>query len=258
MQRDDKSRFCGDCKKTVHDLASMSKAEASVLLATTATEELCVRYLHDEMGHLVFVDTFRNRPIPLVALLRKRASQAVAVAALGMSLTACMGAMRRPNVVPPTKPLPVEPGPAPIAANTTAPTPTEPASATSPTSGAAAKTPVSDRSCTRRLATTTASTADPTSVQSSCITGGTKRKCSEYRASSRFTYTVFHGLTRSGRRWSEPSECLGASTPNPGRTSNSRYECRSYSERCNYSLRRGRWPQLAVRNSGSLPYPHPR
>lgn len=137
MQRGDKSRFCGDCKKTVHDLASMSKAEASVLLAAPATEELCVRYLHDEMGHLVFVDTFRDRPIPLVALLRKRASQAVAVAALGMSLTACMGAMRPPKVVPPTKPAPVEPGPAPVEGETTAPTPTEPASATSPTTEAA-------------------------------------------------------------------------------------------------------------------------
>lgn len=137
MQRGDKSRFCGDCKKTVHDLASMSKAEASVLLAAPANEELCVRYLHDEMGHLVFVDTFRDRPIPLVALLRKRASQAVAVAALGMSLTACMGAMRPPKVVPPTKPAPVEPGPAPVEGETTAPTPTEPASATSPTTEAA-------------------------------------------------------------------------------------------------------------------------
>jgi hypothetical protein len=132
MQRGDKSRFCGDCKKTVHDLTSMSKAEASALLAAPATEELCVRYLHDEMGHLVFVDTFRDRPIPLVALLRKRAGQAVAVAALGMSLTACMGAMRPPKVVPPTKPVPVEPAPAPVEGDTTAPTPTEPATAPTP------------------------------------------------------------------------------------------------------------------------------
>lgn len=114
MQRGDKSRFCGDCKKTVHDLAAMSKAEAAVLLAAPAMEELCVRYLHDELGHVVFVDTFRDRPIPLVALLRKRASHAVAVAAMGMSLTACMGAMRPAKVVAPTKPILVEPGPAPV------------------------------------------------------------------------------------------------------------------------------------------------
>lgn len=133
MQRGDKSRFCSDCKKTVHDLTSMSQAEASTLLAAPATEELCVRYLHDELGHLVFVDTFRDRPIPLVALLRKRAGQAVAVAALGMSLTACMGARQYPKVMPPTKPIPVAPSPAPVEGDTTAPTPTEPAAASAPT-----------------------------------------------------------------------------------------------------------------------------
>lgn len=115
----------------------MSKAEAAVLLAAPTTEDLCVRYLHDEMGHLVFVDTFRDRPIPSVVLLRKRTSQAVAVAALGMSLTACMGARQYPNVVPPTKPGTVEPGPTPVEGETTAPTPTEPAAATAPTLEAA-------------------------------------------------------------------------------------------------------------------------
>ena len=125
MQRGDKSRFCSDCKKSVHDLTAMTKIEASAFLAKNATQELCVRYLHDEMGHLVFVDTFRDRPIPLVALLRKRASQAVAVAALGMSLTACMGARRMLPVVAPVKVMPVEPVSAQAAGDATTPTATE-------------------------------------------------------------------------------------------------------------------------------------
>ncbi len=132
MQRGDKSRFCGDCKKSVHDLAAMTKLEASTFLAKTANEELCVRYLHDAMGHMVFVDTFRDRPIPLVALLRKRASQAVAVAALGMSLTACMGIARTPPPVDPTKPAHVWPTPAssPDAGTTPITTTTDPAATT--------------------------------------------------------------------------------------------------------------------------------
>ena len=53
MQRGDKSRFCNACKKTVHDLAGMAQREAAVLVAKPATEDLCVRYLHDELGHVV-------------------------------------------------------------------------------------------------------------------------------------------------------------------------------------------------------------
>jgi hypothetical protein len=115
MQRGDKSRFCSDCKKTVHDLSAMSRVDAERLLAQPAQQELCVRYLHNEMGHVMFADTFRDRPIPLVALLRKRATQAIAASALGVSLTACMGA--RMGKVVPKNPVPA---PAPAAATTPA------------------------------------------------------------------------------------------------------------------------------------------
>lgn len=103
MKRGDTSRFCGDCKKSVHDLSKLSASRAAALFAAPATEGLCVRYLYDELGHVVFADTFRDRPVPVVALLRKTAKAAAAAAllALPLSLTACMGAMQRPMPVAP-------------------------------------------------------------------------------------------------------------------------------------------------------------
>ena len=115
MKRGDKSRFCGECKKTVHDLTKLTRHEAKALLASLewsgGDEGLCVRYLHDELGHVAFVDTFRDRSVPPSALLRKVAKVAVATALLAvpMSLTACMGAMERPS--PPVAPSTVAPDP---------------------------------------------------------------------------------------------------------------------------------------------------
>ena len=98
MKRGEKSRFCGDCKKAVHDLSKLTRGEAKALLATPPTEGLCVRYLHDDLGHVAFVDTFRDRPVPVTSLLRKVAKSAATAALLAfpLSLTACMGAMQSP------------------------------------------------------------------------------------------------------------------------------------------------------------------
>lgn len=105
MKRGDKSRFCGECKKVVHDLTQLTRHEAKALLASSCDEAPCVRYLHDELGHVAFVDTFRDRPVPASALLRKvaKAAAATALLAVPMSLTACMGAMQRPPS-PPVEP----------------------------------------------------------------------------------------------------------------------------------------------------------
>lgn len=102
MKRGDKSRFCGECKKSVHDVSKLSRAQADALFSAPATEGLCVRYLYDELGHVVFADTFRDRPVPAAALLRKtaKAIAASALLALPLSLTACMGAMERPAPMP--------------------------------------------------------------------------------------------------------------------------------------------------------------
>jgi len=109
MKRGDKSRFCGECKKTVHDLSRLDAREAEALLSAPASEGLCVRYLHDALGHVVFADTFRDRPIPAFALLRKTAKAAAAAAmlVLPLSLTACMGARAMPP--PPATPEPAVP-----------------------------------------------------------------------------------------------------------------------------------------------------
>jgi hypothetical protein len=79
-------RFCGDCKKVVHDLSSLGEAAAKRLLAS-APAELCVRYLHDEYGNVWFRDTSLLSP----ANLRKKAAGLAALAVAPL-LTACMGA----------------------------------------------------------------------------------------------------------------------------------------------------------------------
>lgn len=100
---DAKKRFCADCKKHVHDLSQMSRAEARTLLSSTATENLCVRYLHDERGEIWFAP----EAAPLVAPGRlarvKRFALAAAAVAAPLSLTACMGAAPTP---PPQPPMP--------------------------------------------------------------------------------------------------------------------------------------------------------
>lgn len=93
---DAKKRFCNTCKMHVHDLSSMTRREAKALLASTETEGLCVRYLYDRHGDVVFTDS----------LVRAKRFVAGAVAvALPMTLTACMGAApaaRAPQPAPAT------------------------------------------------------------------------------------------------------------------------------------------------------------
>lgn len=95
-------RFCGECKKHVHDLSKMSKSEARALLASETTEGLCVRYLYDEKGDVVFAGDARL--LATNALTRmaraKRFVAATAALALPMSLNACMGAAMPREVAP--------------------------------------------------------------------------------------------------------------------------------------------------------------
>lgn len=97
---DAKKRFCAECKKHVHDLSQMTRAEARALLASPATEGLCVRYLHDERGEVWFAP----EAAPLVAPGRlarmKRFAMAAAAVAAPLSLTACMGAAMPPQQPP--------------------------------------------------------------------------------------------------------------------------------------------------------------
>jgi hypothetical protein len=83
MTREGRRRFCTDCKKYVHDLSSMSEAEASEMLRKTAGEGLCIAYLRDEAGNILFNDhewviwrseLSRERLIP-ASRLKKRHEQ---------------------------------------------------------------------------------------------------------------------------------------------------------------------------------------
>lgn len=112
-----KKKFCADCKKFVHDLSRMKEDEAKALLETG--KDLCVRYVYDELGNVVFdIDQKMLRASALT-----RFAKAAAIVALPLSLTACMGAAApRPMPVPTSQPaptgssLPVATPPAPPAA----------------------------------------------------------------------------------------------------------------------------------------------
>lgn len=108
-----KKRFCADCKKHVHDLSRMSEEEARTLMSAPSTEDLCVRYVYDELGKVVF--DMDQKMVMSNALVRaKRFVQTAVVVALPLSLTACMGSAPRPMLQPAPKtsevaPMPVAP-----------------------------------------------------------------------------------------------------------------------------------------------------
>jgi hypothetical protein len=84
----DGGRFCGDCKKVVRDLSAMSKAEAEALIAERKNEELCVRYVYDRFGRVVFRKD--DGLIPASLLLRgRRALLTVAALVTPAALQAC-------------------------------------------------------------------------------------------------------------------------------------------------------------------------
>jgi hypothetical protein len=115
----DGGRFCGDCKKVVRELAQMSEAEARALLASPPTEGLCVRYVHDATGEIVF----RRDVVPTARLARVRRVAVTALAALSLpALAGCgaaqqsqplMGAPPPPDMLAITMGEPPAPPPAP-------------------------------------------------------------------------------------------------------------------------------------------------
>lgn len=81
------ARFCGACKKHVHDLTLLTEAEAVQLLGSRETESLCVRYAADDRGQLVFLPD-----VPTSRLTRKRR---VALAAAALAATFGAGCAER-------------------------------------------------------------------------------------------------------------------------------------------------------------------
>ena len=76
----DRGRFCGECKKVVRDLRTMTETEAREMLQSAPNGGLCVRYVFDEHGKVFF-----KPDVPATFLVR--ANRAAAVAAL--ALTGC-------------------------------------------------------------------------------------------------------------------------------------------------------------------------
>lgn len=143
MKPGDRKRFCSDCKKFVHDLSAMTRAEAREVLESRPAEGLCVRYLYDAHGDVVFRDT-------LPAAFLSRAKRIAAAAVLPMGLAACSGGMAgEPPAQPPPMPMmgavacPMPEVPPPPKPEGSAIAPTPSASAVAPTDPRFAKPPAS-------------------------------------------------------------------------------------------------------------------
>jgi hypothetical protein len=82
MRPGERGRHCARCEKHVYDLSAMTEQEARALL-DGARGEICVSYLHDRRGGVVF-----RQPalVPATRLLQRRP---VAHAALSLALAAC-------------------------------------------------------------------------------------------------------------------------------------------------------------------------
>jgi hypothetical protein len=132
----DRGRFCGQCKKVVRELAQLTETEARSLLASPPTEGLCVRYVHDTTGEIVFRPDVM--PVGRLARVRRAAAVALAAASLPLAAAGCMGAAPMPPPVmgaPPetmgavtmgTPPEPVAPTPPAPSANPVATDPGAP------------------------------------------------------------------------------------------------------------------------------------
>jgi hypothetical protein len=97
-----KRLFCDKCNKHVQDLTRMSEREARATLeregyGTTRGAELCVRYLHDAYGNLVFQMVDPGIVAPSRLVRAKRVAAVAATAAAAAFVMACGGAQTPPG-----------------------------------------------------------------------------------------------------------------------------------------------------------------
>lgn len=83
----DRGRFCGECKKVVHDLSNLTEGEARALLREAGNGELCVRYVYDRDGRVVLAPEPGARLVPASLLHRAKRLSLAAIAPL--ALAAC-------------------------------------------------------------------------------------------------------------------------------------------------------------------------
>jgi hypothetical protein len=93
----DGGRLCDQCQTVVQDLSALTEARARALLASADRSQLCVRYLFDPSGRVVFAgdaDTARANIVPSHRLsrgARARVRQAALLAAPLVLFEACGG-----------------------------------------------------------------------------------------------------------------------------------------------------------------------
>jgi hypothetical protein len=98
MTRAEGGRLCAECQTIVRDLSSMRQEEARALLDGAEGARLCVRYLYDASGRVVFAgeeDVSRAKIVPAFRLTQRakaRIARAALLAAPLVLFEACGGA----------------------------------------------------------------------------------------------------------------------------------------------------------------------
>jgi hypothetical protein len=87
MRGNDRSRFCGLCKKRVFDLSAMTTAEAAALLADAA-EQPCVRLYRQSDGRVLTTDCSGGLRVRIWRRVRRRAEWLASLFAM-LILPAC-------------------------------------------------------------------------------------------------------------------------------------------------------------------------
>ena len=87
-------RFCERCQHSVHDLSAMDEARARAFLRATEGQRMCIAYVEDEAGELVFRSPTQPASlIPLAQVTRRpRASPTstlASAASLAVVLSGC-------------------------------------------------------------------------------------------------------------------------------------------------------------------------
>lgn len=111
MRPEGAQRFCDRCDKHVHDLSALTESEAQAVLAKRDGARVCVRYLVDVEGAVVFREP---APIVPVSALRRRPQPIVRAAAMALALAACTPHREPVESVGIVRQEPAEPTPAQV------------------------------------------------------------------------------------------------------------------------------------------------